>query len=752
MKCLSGIIAIEDDNKTSYDEKNGRITPWRSPTDILGFGKKYRVRIEGRHPENTPASSLPTAECMFPVTAGSGHEACYQTANLKPGTRVKILEENDGKLYILGCIVNNEKVVFNRGQGANGFDPFSRQFIIPEYNIPGITTEIVNTKNFGNFGANAQYLYSNTDKTQFLPKTSALATPTTCEKAPLGAIQITIKNFIVEVSEAKLWLAKQKLRLQNPLQSVTQPTLQGALAIGASSSSLDDIINKSSGITTNSPNVDFFNKTFDNNRLFNEIPKPTTQSYSVENWIETKINNTSRQLSKWLKDIINQIQTGITNKINNLFKDLYYNLFPQQLQEVKDKVETFMDLVSCLFRRIIGNLFKMAAKFLKSAIDYVINPAICIVENFIGGLLGKILGLITGTIDKLLQPINAVLGVIDIGSDILSIVENLLTSLSCEESPSCAKIEEWNVWDGPLSIFGTETDNLTGLFNKIKSFAGNFQESIDPDNFDFDLDFADVFQDTCNVGAIACGPPTVSFLGGGGTGATGNAIVNALGEIIGVDITNSGYNYTSSPIVKFTDACGKGSGAVARAVIETVSIPFETSTVNGLVTSGTTPTTGISTTKTTGISKVIIEDTGSGYLPVPDGSYGGNSIQISPPIKSTSTIYPSGSNGAYPVVMKLCEIIIENSGFGYSSTDTISIEPSNGAKAIPYFTPTGSIYRIEVVTKGEGFKELPTISIDSQTGFNAILIPRLCSERVGDDLTRTTTLDKIINVVDCPGR
>lgn len=751
MKCLSGIIAIEDDNKTSYDEKNGRTAPWRSPTDVPGFGKKYRVRIEGRHPENAPASSLPVATCLYPTTAGSGHEASYQTANLKPGARVKILEEEDGTLIIFGCLANNEQVNFNIGPVPDdGFAPFGRQFTIPEYNIPGAATEIVNVKNFGNFGVNAQYLFSNANKIEFLPKTTALATPTTCEKAPIGAIQITIKNFITEVTEAKLWLAKQKLRLQNPLQNVTQPVIQGATVIGGATSSLDDLINGSSGITTDTPNVDFFNKTFDNSQLFNELPKPTAQSYSIDNWLNTKINNVSKQISKWLKDIISQIQTGITNKINNLFKDLYYTLFPKQLQEVKEKVETFMDLVSCLFRRIVSNLFKMVAKFLQSAVDYVINPANCIVENFIGGLLGKILGLITSAINALLQPLNAVLGIIDIGSDILSIVENLLSSLSCEEKPLCPKIQEWSAWDGPVSVFSDETDNLSGLFSKIQSFAGNVQDSIDPDNFDFDLDFSDVFQDTCNVGAIACGPPTVSFLGGGGSGAAGNPIVNALGEIIGVDITNSGTNYTSAPTVKFNDACGKGSGAIARAVIGTAPIPFG----NGTFTSGTTstPSIGIGTTTTTGIDRIIIEDPGSGYLPVPDGSYGANGITITPPITTSTSTYPSGANGAYPVIMKLCEIVIENSGFGYATTDTISIEPSNGATARPYFTPTGSIYRIEVISKGEGFKVIPTVTINSQTGTNAVLIPRLCSERVGDDLTITTTLDKIINVVDCPGR
>ena len=72
------------------------------------------------------------------------------------------------------------------------------------------------------------------------------------------------------------------------------------------------------------------------------------------------------------------------------------------------------------------------------------------------------------------------------------------------------------------------------------------------------MDFSDVFDNPCNVGAILCGPPTVEFFGGGGSGAAGNAIISAAGEIMGVDITLPGSNYTSAPFVRFVDACGKG--------------------------------------------------------------------------------------------------------------------------------------------------------------------------------------------------
>ena len=46
----------------------------------------------------------------------------------------------------------------------------------------------------------------------------------------------------------------------------------------------------------------------------------------------------------------------------------------------------------------------------------------------------------------------------------------------------------------------------------------------------------------CSTNVLKCGPPRVDFIGGkvGTHGATGNAIVNVLGRVIGVSITEPG--------------------------------------------------------------------------------------------------------------------------------------------------------------------------------------------------------------------
>jgi hypothetical protein len=60
-----------------------------------------------------------------------------------------------------------------------------------------------------------------------------------------------------------------------------------------------------------------------------------------------------------------------------------------------------------------------------------------------------------------------------------------------------------------------------------------------------DIDFSNIADDldifdNCDTNPIQCGPPRPVFWGGSGSGASGNVIVSALGDILGVDIVNSG--------------------------------------------------------------------------------------------------------------------------------------------------------------------------------------------------------------------
>jgi hypothetical protein len=111
---------------------------------------------------------------------------------------------------------------------------------------------------------------------------------------------------------------------------------------------------------------------------------------------------------------------------------------------------------------------------------------------------------------------------------------------------------------------------------------------------------------------------------------------------------------------------------------------------------------------------------------------------------------PTGGEGTYPVILYLCEIIIRNRGFGYTPGDKVVIEPSYGASAEATFDELGRVQSIDITNSGEGFKERPNIYIQSETGYNAELIPKLCIDKL-DDVNEPDDQDLIINVVDCVG-
>lgn len=69
-----------------------------------------------------------------------------------------------------------------------------------------------------------------------------------------------------------------------------------------------------------------------------------------------------------------------------------------------------------------------------------------------------------------------------------------------------------------------------------------------------------------NGGSGYTTPPSVAFSGGGGTGATGVAVLTA-DKVTGVTITSGGSGYTSAPAIVFSG--GGGSGAAATATVDT---------------------------------------------------------------------------------------------------------------------------------------------------------------------------------------
>jgi len=68
-----------------------------------------------------------------------------------------------------------------------------------------------------------------------------------------------------------------------------------------------------------------------------------------------------------------------------------------------------------------------------------------------------------------------------------------------------------------------------------------------------------------SAGAGYATPPTITFIGGGGTSAQATAALDAAGGVSRIDVTTPGSGYTAAPTVQI--AGGGGAGATAVAVI-----------------------------------------------------------------------------------------------------------------------------------------------------------------------------------------
>ena len=779
-------------------------SPTKTTEDQKGFSFRYKVRIMGYHtasPSDLPDEQLPWASVMLPVTAGVSGGG-VSTPNLRQGDFVQgyFLDGEDAQQpVIMGVIGYNQYTAVMKNIPDTGFKPFSgytTEDQVPQGALPttqeeakGVAEDVkiseTNNKEVLESGVSQISRDDGATNEQYLneKKSSTIASNADCEKAPTGSIQREIKNMIAEVQRiqktATDWETKVSTKVDN-----------------------------------------------------------------IEKEIAKIKDNTTKAITGDVKRITAELQKNALKKVNDALSDTYYEVFPTELPLVKEKAEEANSELACAFKNIMKNLTGMVGNFLNQIMDRFITTPLCAVENFIGSLLGKIGGLIDSAVSSVMAPIKALLAGMGIASssldDVMGFANDLLSFLSCDEDPKCSDVKEWNPVNGPEI---TATLDLFTIVNKAKQAArltkgavsrfANLGDAIS--DAAKNADFSDVFRDSCNVGPVFCGPPTVEFIGGGGSGATGNVIVSALTTVLGVDIITPGGGYIGPPRIKFNDSCDKGKGAVGRAVIGEILQPDGTTTV--------------------GVTKVIMDDTGTDYLPVPDGSQGGDGrvwatpeettvkradgtydtpykpgtvvdlntgdewtppgsgpilvtepesittpLPITPggtpggvvppvgpggvvppvgpgrvippvgpsPIRTGGVVagggrgpFPSTGGGDYPIVLEIDEINITNPGFGYNpDKDKVVVLSSDGtskgAELKIKTDPLGSVIGVDVVSGGIGFNEDPKIYIQSDSGYNAKLMPVFKVNRIGEDaspeLITAAGTAGIIQVIDCVGK
>ena len=776
-------------------------TKVKSNDDIKGFDYRYKVRIMGYHTANVndlKDEQLPWAGVMFPITAGVSGGA-IDTPQIMQGNFVYgfFLDGPDAQVpIIMGLIGYNQYTKVLKEVPETPFQPFSgyeptsnknSEFVgtdqvggnkevkdgdVAESNDPppadggsgdANAPDINSDGIIGDSPSASEQITSGADKEQERNRSKPKTLPTNsrCEPSPTPAIQREMKNMLNDIQQLKQtandWEAKVSTKLDN---------------------------------------------------LEDEIQKVTSKA--------------TKEITGNVKRIVDGIQRNVKKKINKKLTETYHLVLPSERPSLAKEISKANESLGCMFKNMTDNLFGMVSGFLNQILDRYINAPLCAIENFVGGLLGNITGILDSGIANIISPIkhmvSALGGAIDIGSDIIGFATDALTILDCKPDPKCSDAKEWSPGQGPViiakldvnsiiskargisSVIQSSAARLGGALEDITDIAGNMKNAGN-----MLQNLAGQAIDSCNVGPLFCGPPTVSFSGGGGNGAGGNAIVSTATAILGVDLSLPGSGYITPPKVVFNDDCGKGKGASARAVlgpVKKVDDNFVADTTVKKNEDGTYPEgTNL------GVVSVVMEETGVGYLPFPDGSQGGDGTTYANPnetiikradgtyhntpykpgvvvevfegdeithpggikenVKVDSTITtqdqgdqvvprgedPTLNDGTYPVVLEIDDVAISNPGVGYSDSDTVVIEPSNGAEVRIKTDELGSIIGTEVINGGIGFQDEPEVYIKSKSGYNGRLLPVYKVNRQGIDAGFVTPQNiPTIEVVDCVGK
>ena len=452
--------------------------------------------------------------------------------------------------------------------------------------------------------------------------------------------------------------------------------------------------------------------------------------------INSEVQLATNRIHKSMKKLIRRGRSWVISETMDKFnktleeKTDIFNQAPAQLAQ-----KNLQNTIFCNFEKIIDQLKDYLSKSLENMIGQVLDVPICGVENFMSDMFGQLNNIIDTNLGGLFTQLNNIQGGgIALPSETFSKAikfANIITNVLDCDNLDCAKPMTFSSKNG---ISEAIEDNFSEIISKagLKSKLNSFIDTVDG------MIEADPSAPNCDTNVLKCGPPRVDFLGGGGQGASGSAIVNALGNIIGVAINGPGFGFEQPPILSFYDSCDKGFGAGGYPVMGEVTDP------NG--------------NTSLGVTGVVITSPGQDYLPnTTETDLNGNVKEIVPDPNENY-------DGEISYVTELDKVVVQNTGFGYNENDTVTVENGSitgadiqsinpGQAEVNLKVEDGFIIGAEVVNGGFGFTDLPDLTINSDTGVGARLLPVLKFTKVDDAKQSADSpqidQDAVVTVISC---
>lgn len=808
-----GQIAPEE---TWAENKTGHID--ESNEEVKGFGERYRVRIMGFHTDNiedTPDESLPFAYVMYPVTAGGGGRGSSCSANLTQGTFVFgwFIDAEDGQLpIIMGCLgYNDYNAVMKK---FTTYIPSDGQ---PEYDAvwgSGVSKNQIRAQGDGKVfeQEKGKGHYTNNQKTSSAQcntslttksdkesnrdgkKKEALAKTSECEKVPMSSMMRAlvnmmndIKRFNSMIQDARGTLTEGTANIQKLIdKAIADAQNYIASAMKWVMAELEKHVLKKINISAKS----MFSSIFPDQRESLKIAMEKTNDV-----ITCLFRGLMKSLPGMILDFLGQLagsaggaskavnipQCFVIDFVGNIMGSIA-GMISNTVSDVLGAFDSIVGIVSDTIDDVLGFISDILAFLTCGGMGQVDCPDVDVWSILSGaGSSGgpNLQGIMNSFKNAESSVKNVIQDVADTAQGAVDSITNgfenfdagnIFRNASCNLGPrSC----------GPPSVsFGGP-----GLGSAINLIISNGGEIMGADILNAGIgyiasrSFTKVYDD-CGKGNGGVIRPIVAPVRlednvyvpwqPGEPGPDGEGIVDII-------IDEPGYDYLPSP-----DGSLGGDETTWADKDDTVIFGESDGSTDYYPpikpgNDGVIPPGGTVTTPPDSNPTEIVDEDGNveevlpgvptvspkgGIItaPVVGGGFnvGVAPLGVAPLINiKINDRYPSlGGTNAYPVALYLCQLIVNDAGMDYKKTDKVIIKPDMGATATPKFDNFGRLLSVKVTAGGEGFKEVPKIYIQSDTGFGSEIIPKFCIDRLGaDDLERDPSLqDKVITVIDCVGK
>ena len=403
----------------------------------------------------------------------------------------------------------------------------------------------------------------------------------------------------------------------------------------------------------------------------------------------------------------------IQESVGKFSEDLSKKVDRHTKLKVTNATSRLNKLIYCNIEKIADGLLDYIEGSLENMVGSILDVPICAIENFLGDMFGQVLNVLDNDLGGLFGQLNNLHGggialpseVFTKGIQIANLITNVLEcdGVTCPVEPTS--------FSNKYGVQKKIEDKMDGIVEKA-----SLNKLINPllDKIDNAID-AEPSKPDCNTNVLRCGPPKVDFIGGGGRGVTGSAIVNAIGRVIGVAIGGAGSGFTSPPLLTFVDSCGNGSAAGGCPRIKDGKIVDVVITEPG---SGFLPNTTETTRDENG--DLVVKE----VIPDPNGNY----------------------DGEISYVTQLDDVVVQNAGVGYNEDDTVTVD---GAE-VELVIQNGHVIGANVVNSGFGFTDLPKLQINTNNGVGAKLLPVLKFTKVDDAESNVeVTQDAVVTVISC---